>query len=193
MFDVNTLITKQDHKLNLLRQIKLSIESLMFDSGSSANYRSSWQNFGIINTLSRHIFAILEDGLILTESTSSSPNAEGGGGGAAAASSFTQKSSRSATLLSMGMFEEYSASQKEIIIEAVWSFITNMFNFEKLEYDELEKSARKDFEIILSQIKQESTAETTETNYALSWIMISLRQSIFLNQLAYLVRDSPML
>jgi len=188
MFDTYSL-TKQDessHKLNLLKQIKLSIESLMFDSGT-ANYRSSWQNLGIINILARNILTILEDGIILTESMSSSPNSGG------VTNNLMQKSSRSATLLSLGMFDEYSTGQKEMISQAVWSFVISVFNSDKLEYDQLEKSARKDFEIVFSQIKQESASDTAEINCTFSWITISLRQSIFLNQLAYLVRDIQIL
>lgn len=54
-----------DHKLLLLKEIKISLESLMFDS-QSFSARSSWQNFsGTMAIFARKILAILEDGIEL--------------------------------------------------------------------------------------------------------------------------------
>ena len=58
-----------NRKLALLRQIKLSVESLMLDSGSGilsgdGLNRSSWHSYtGVMAAFARHLLAVLEDGL----------------------------------------------------------------------------------------------------------------------------------
>jgi hypothetical protein len=68
MLDINFL--KQDdqnRKVSLLKQVKTSLESLMFDrsSNASANFAHSFN--GVITMFCRCILAVLEDGVILPE------------------------------------------------------------------------------------------------------------------------------
>ena len=62
---------KQNEELNtkliLLKQIKIALESIMFDNQSFLS-RSSWQNFsGTMTIFARHILSVLEDGLSVLE------------------------------------------------------------------------------------------------------------------------------
>lgn len=194
MFDIHSQMKQEDtsRKTNLLKQIKISIESLMFESSSAAN---RWQNVGVLSILARHILAILEDGFILNESTnttssSSSPN-------------LSLVHSRTTTLSSLSALDLNSD-----LSHALWSFILVVFTSDSqkpnVKNSHLEQIVRKDFESIHNQIKSKEHDPTIEpppppneesinVNMPLSWIKTSLRQTVLLNQLVYLSSDSTLI
>jgi len=75
MLDINFLKQEdQNRKVALLKQVKTSLESLMFDrsSNASANFAHSFN--GVITMFCRCILAVLEDGIILPEQSAPNQN-----------------------------------------------------------------------------------------------------------------------
>jgi hypothetical protein len=187
MLDINTLIKQEDsnRKLNLLKQIKLSIESLMFDTTTNTN-RSSCHSLGIITILSRHVLAILEDNIDTTnDNMSNSP-----GTGANNSRSITQSSIEVTSLL----------LQNNEIDDALWCFILFTFKSDNNNNNNNnnEMIAKKEFELIYTQIKRVKEQEladnmTNDFNFAFNWILACLRQNLLFNQMSYLLADSNLI
>ena len=77
MLDINFLKQEdQNRKVSLLKQVKTSLESLMFDrsSNASANFAHSFN--GVITMFCRCILAVLEDGIIIQ--TNEQPSTQNG-------------------------------------------------------------------------------------------------------------------
>jgi hypothetical protein len=183
MLDINTLIKQEDlnRKLNLLKQIKLSIESLMFDTTTNTN-RSSCHSLGIITILSRHVLAILEDNIDTTnDNMSNSP-----GTGANNSRSITQSSIEVTSLL-----------QNNEIDDALWCFILFTFKSDNNNNNNNnELIAKKEFELIYTQIKlvkeqelADNMTNNNDFNFAFNWILACLRQNLLFNQMSYLLAD----
>lgn len=185
MLDINTLIKQEDsnRKLNLLKQIKLSIESLMFDTTTNTN-RSSCHSLGIITILSRHVLAILEDNIDTTnDNMSNSP-----GTGANNSRSITQSSIEVTSLL-----------QNNEIDDALWCFILFTFKSDNNNNNN-QLIAKKEFELIYTQIKlvkeqelADNITNNNDFNFAFNWILACLRQNLLFNQMSYLLADSNLI
>ena len=71
MFDINYL--KQEdfaRKINLLKQVKTTLESVMFDRGGSSGSSNFAHSFnGVITIFCRNILAVLEDGIVVASAT----------------------------------------------------------------------------------------------------------------------------
>lgn len=176
MLDINSMIKQDDsnHKINLLKQIKISIESLVFDASLTSN-RSSWQSQGVMSILSRHILSILEDDLVMNDqnlSVSCSPINN------------YKSPSRSTTISSIGTVELTSNSEMD---QVIWTFVLYVFYNDSNELKENDLSAKKDFEAIFSQLKDNNDHIT------LDWITLSLKQNVLLNQLVYLFNDKSII
>lgn len=85
MLDLSMVVKQEQeisaNKLVLLKQIKIALESIMFDN-QSFTARASWQNFsGTMTIFARHILSVLENRIAVLElprspssSVSCSPN-----------------------------------------------------------------------------------------------------------------------
>ena len=216
MLDINFILEQESlsRKSSLLKNIKLTLESLLFDrSNSNASYNSLWHNFnGNVNRFCRCIFEILSDGLILENlelarrpTTSSHPDQSN--------QIFNMSSSFSATSHSASSpqaFEDYSSSSRSNFstslssTRSLWSFLFFLFTEELANQNRpYSGSAGGDglaqFRVILEQLDtnkrfmslnsydQSLQHEFPGVNQtAMDWIFYSLRQRMLLEQLRFL-------
>ncbi len=197
MLDTNLLIRQEElnNKLVLLKQIKIILESLMFDN-QSFSARSSWQNFsGTMTIFARHILAVLEDGLSTNADTL--PNSP-----AHSPLSCSPIQHRTSTVS--------TSSSATRMINLLWLLITNNLlladeTSETPDSVQEDLSAKKDFTSFYVQLSDTDQTLATrklstvssksilsisdQCNLPLEWIIYSLRQNILLNQLRFLVRN----
>jgi hypothetical protein len=150
MFDINYI--KQEEllrKISLLKQVKVTLESVMFDRSSNGSSNFAHGFNGVITIFCRYILAILEDGIIgknpflfsSSSSLSSSPTTSYGASPyfmqhlANTPSTCSSPNSRKATLNSATSCHS----------QALWSFVLYVFNEYSLqsnENDEAKKALR---------------------------------------------------
>ena len=190
MLDLNSLIKQDDlnRKLTLLKQIKIVLESLMFDNGCMSA-RSSWQNFsGTMTIFSRHVLAILEDNIVIVEAAScgSEPYpAPFTFSPATSLSCSPIRHSRSSTNSSQGTVDSRTSRSSS---NALWLFVTSVLHphNQKLDKNEaiitkelasVEIAAKKDFNLIFNQLMSQHSTDEDNASRKLSEVSMKSNAS----------------
>jgi hypothetical protein len=215
MLDLNFLIEQEDlnRKSSLLKNVKLTFESLLFDR-SNASYNSLWHNFnGNVNRFCRSILEILHDGFILDQ-TATQPAAAA----AAAALSSSNQSNSVFKFSSSGSTNSTQAGSTDNLAyhKSLWTFLVQFYTDElanstetcsrtallafKTIYEQLLNSQRimesnsyspsSDFYQQQQQQQQPNDLITDSTN---DWIFASLRHHKLHPQLQCMVENRRLL
>ena len=190
--NVGVVIFRQDDsKLNLLKQIKITLESLMFGSnGSSMGFANTLHKFNPINFLfCKHIMAILEDGFnsninsaiifknpsFISSSSSldsSSPpteqfNLPNSSSSTSTSASSSMSNSRKTTQTSLSN----KNPNETVNLPPLWLFIlnilsdnNNLITSSSPSTANIEYSAKKDFKNICNQIQQQQQQHQQQDN-----------------------------
>lgn len=207
MLDINFILEQGDlaRKSNLLKNIKLTLESLIFDrSNSNTSYSSLWHNFnGNINRFCRCIVEILYDGLILENFSYFQPlNSE-------PSSNFSNQilSSPLFKLSTSGSTNNTPSLEENINNQFIyptsktpWAFILFIFSDELINTNNQELNVGLvEFKNVLEQIidsKRCFSAEDTDLkslDLTQEWIFYSLRQRKPYCQLKSLIENRSIL
>ena len=183
------------HKLELLKQIKITLESLMFGAGSSSGgFANTWHKFNGMNIIfCKHILSILQDGfqassvnitiqqlrhqqqLSLVSSSSSLDSASSPEQFQmnTASTSSSASNSRKTTQTSFGSSHLLNGPNQE----AFWTFILFVLtDINSLKSDNrgtdsrsVESLAKKDFKVICNQLREQLKLNSPSDQ---TWVII---------------------
>ena len=170
---------KEDYnrKLNLLKQIKISMESLMFDNGRIPSRSSMHLSQGILTKFSRNILAILEDGFLVEDTTIGSTQLP-----------FVFSPGDSAS-----SYYETNQSEKS---KCIWTFISSILDETDLTQPSSynEKFVKKEFKQLKEKLSSsirtyDNSIPTGLQNFAFEWINESMLNFSLLTQLSFMLGD----
>jgi hypothetical protein len=199
MLDLNYIIEKEDliRKSNLLKNTKLTLESLIFDRSNSNSFNTLWHSFnGNLNRFCRSIIDILSDGFLFESFgfTPSQLNQNEMIGNSSLRLSNSFSISQSSSIINDDLFGQFYQDSVSQTVQnssgAFWSFLVYLFTEKLLNTsnaaDLVESNvALVEFKTILDQIvsNKQFSDSNSENDLILDWISNSLRQRKLLIQL----------